>query len=220
MAFESATKRQQELAKSLLSGCTMPTSNLDHTTSQHSSFGCARHVTWLNSTRAGFSRSMAITPPTFTISFGKRLALTVTKSELSLRRNPTQSHECCYRPEIGTSTRGNRSYPDQHTWTGIKTNLSFRQATSDDIISLFQMHCHGTEPLFYKSPTGLSSVITRGYRERVQEVKYVLNSATTGIHISCDLWTSTNLLSLLGVVSHFSDSHHIKRTILLGVPRV
>ena len=39
-------------------------------------------------------------------------------------------------------------------------------------------------------------------------------------HISCDLWTSTNFLSLLGIVAHFLDSQNNKRNNLLALPRI
>lgn len=102
----------------------------------------------------------------------------------------------------------------------IVTNLSFRQVTNSTTVGLFQMHRPRTAPLFDTSHTGIKNAVLRGYRSRLEEVRVVLYMAVSKIHISCDLWSSTNLLSLLGVVAHFLDSNNFKRTILLGVPRV
>ena len=40
------------------------------------------------------------------------------------------------------------------------------------------------------------------------------------VHISFDLWTAWNLISLNGIVAHFIDEDAQKRTFLLGLPQV
>ena len=99
-------------------------------------------------------------------------------------------------------------------------NLSFEQATSSITIAMFQLLCGRTKALFYTSATSLGYLINDSYLRRQDEIQLLLYGAKTRIHISSDLWSATNGLSLLGVVAHFLDALHKHRTVLLALPRV
>jgi len=108
------------------------------------------------------------------------------------------------------------AYPD---WV-IMHNLSFRQATSKETVAIFQLLRPGCHNLFYTSATSLSRIIQDNFTQRQAEIMILLHSAVSKIHLSSDLWSSSNDLSLLGVVAHFLDALHNHRTILLGLPRL
>jgi len=48
----------------------------------------------------------------------------------------------------------------------------------------------------------------------------LLNSINGQVHISFDLWTAQNLISLNGIVAYFIDEDARKRTFLLGLTQV
>jgi len=52
------------------------------------------------------------------------------------------------------------------------------------------------------------------------QVRELLVTSKSRINLSFDVWTSSNDLSLLGVVAHFIDSRDRLRTALLGLPRL
>ena len=64
----------------------------------------------------------------------------------------------------------------------------------------------------------LSKHDRKSYEDRFTEIAHLLKSAQGSINVSCDIWTSTNGLSLLGTVAHFVDKSNTKRTILVALP--
>ena len=113
-------------------------------------------------------------------------------------------------------SRFSSSFPD---WV-LKRNITFRQATHEDTRAIFGQTREDIDKLLYKSPSSLSDLILRTYELRQINIRELLLTTKSKIHISCDIWTSTNHLSLLGVVAHFLDGTNIHRTVLLGIPRL
>jgi hypothetical protein len=58
----------------------------------------------------------------------------------------------------------------------------------------------------------------KGYDIHKAAVKEALQGAVSKIHIAFDLWTSSNCLSLNGIVAHFIDAKFESRAILLATP--
>lgn len=52
------------------------------------------------------------------------------------------------------------------------------------------------------------------------QLKQDLHNGRSRVHLSFDLWTSSNSMAMLAVVAHFIDEHYINRTIFLGLRRV
>lgn len=109
-----------------------------------------------------------------------------------------------------------RAYPD---WV-IKQNISYRSATHEDTRRIFARTRSGLEKLMYKSHTSLSNFIVDAYDRRHLEIRDVLLTTKSQITISCDAWTSTNNLSLLGVVAHFVGWNNKRYSTLLALPRL
>ena len=65
-----------------------------------------------------------------------------------------------------------------------------------------------------------NSIIYASYTRRQDEIKLLLSGAMSKIHLSNDLWSSTNNLLLLGIVAHFLDAFNKHCTLLLALPRV
>jgi hypothetical protein len=45
----------------------------------------------------------------------------------------------------------------------------------------------------------------RQFEDQKDQIKLVIWSAQSKIHISCDVWTSPNSLAILGITAHFID---------------
>jgi hypothetical protein len=61
--------------------------------------------------------------------------------------------------------------------------------------------------------------ILQAYESRKRQLRCELHNSKGLIHISFDLWTSSNSLAMIGVVGHWHDSDKI-RTTLLGLRRL
>jgi hypothetical protein len=66
----------------------------------------------------------------------------------------------------------------------------------------------------------LSNWIKNAFTYRTVNIKDLLATALSKINISCDIWTSTNGLSLLGVVAYFINGDGKLRLVLIGLPRI
>lgn len=140
--------------------------------------------------------------------------------EAPTRRSPWDSQPCQQGLRVLDDDFNGKSfslaYPD---WV-LKQNISYNSATSDDTISLFTKARPGIEVAMYKSHYSLSSVIQKAYKQRQLEIKDLLLTSKSQITISCDIWTSDNNMSLLGVVAHFLDANDQRQTVLVGLPRL
>ena len=84
----------------------------------------------------------------------------------------------------------------------VHDNVSFRQVESDSFGELIKY----LSPQGFAAMPGRTSVkswIMRSYNDYKRTVKEELKDALGKIHISFDLWTSGNCLSLNGIVAHF-----------------
>ena len=60
--------------------------------------------------------------------------------------------------------------------------------------------------------------IIQEYEKQAKVIKAVLANSQSLIHVSFDLWTSRNLLSLNGIIVHFVDKEFRAQTFLLALP--
>jgi hypothetical protein len=57
--------------------------------------------------------------------------------------------------------------------------------------------------------------VIRQFKIQKENVQQMIHSARSKIHISCDLWTSSNSLAILGVVAHFvTEDGKLQRCVL------
>jgi hypothetical protein len=87
-------------------------------------------------------------------------------------------------------------------WTIIQ-DQSFRNAVSPEVRSLLTWNRSQLLASLPKSATTLSDYVVITLASRKQEVRDLLTAAQSDITISCDIWTSPNDYSFLGVVAHF-----------------
>ena len=104
-------------------------------------------------------------------------------------------------------------------WT-ILQDVTFRQATRAHTRALLTFDRPQIQDCLVSAPTSLSNWIKNAFAYRTVNIKYLLVTALSKINISCDIWTSTNGLSLLGVVAHFIDKDGKLRSVLIGLPRI
>jgi hypothetical protein len=99
----------------------------------------------------------------------------------------------------------------------VYDNVSLRQVDSEPFRDL----------LAYLSPRAKDAIrtgktvkdwIMKGYRIHKAKVKQELQDSVSKIHISFDLWTSGNCLSLNAIVAHFVNAEFKNQTILLATP--
>jgi hypothetical protein len=72
----------------------------------------------------------------------------------------------------------------------------------------------------YTSGKSVRSFIIKEFQRRRMRVIDELHSARSKIHLSFDLWSSPNALSLCGVVAHYLTADLQSRAILIGLKRV
>lgn len=70
------------------------------------------------------------------------------------------------------------------------------------------------------SPSTISSLLTRTYLFEKDVIKQTLQSALSSIHLTLDLWSSPNHLSLLGIVAHYTDDNGQLTNAVLGMQEV
>jgi hypothetical protein len=104
-------------------------------------------------------------------------------------------------------------------WTVIQ-DLTYRQVTSQDTRNIITFDRPELAVAVWEDHKTLSKHVRKSYEDRFTEIAHLLKSARTRIHVSCDIWTSTNGLSLLGTVAHFVDKSNTKRTVLVALPRL
>ena len=85
----------------------------------------------------------------------------------------------------------------------ITQDMSFNQAVHSETRDILAYPDYEIQRLLPKSETTLSSWIKHAYELRHMDIKDILRYSRSKITISFDIWTSTNYLSLLGVVAHF-----------------
>jgi hypothetical protein len=57
--------------------------------------------------------------------------------------------------------------------------------------------------------------VIRQFKIQKETVQQMIHSARSKIHISCDLWMSSNSLAILGVVAHFvTEDGNLQRCVL------
>jgi len=72
----------------------------------------------------------------------------------------------------------------------------------------------------YTTGESIRSFILKEYQRRRVHVANELQTAHSQIHLSFDLWSSPNALSLCGVVAHYLTTDLKSRAILIGLKRV
>ena len=70
------------------------------------------------------------------------------------------------------------------------------------------------------SRTTLRAWIMDDWKRHKGVITALLDSISGQVHLSFDLWTARNLISLNGIVAHFIDENARKRTFLLGLPQI
>ena len=113
-----------------------------------------------------------------------------------------------------------RDYQRQLIDWAISQDLTFRLVTHAETRSSLAY----TEPQLLKiipnSHSTLADHIRQAYQQRREQLRDILHSAQSNIHISFDICTSTTGLSLVGIVGHFLDAGKQHRTAVLGLPRI
>ncbi|KJZ69618.1 hypothetical protein HIM_10981 [Hirsutella minnesotensis 3608] len=87
---------------------------------------------------------------------------------------------------------------------------------------LKQPFLHFDRDLAFQVPWSSSSVsreLRRVYESRMDDVRSELARALTSMHLSFDLWTSPNRLSIMAVFAHFIDRQGAARSVLLAMRR-
>ncbi|TKA63486.1 hypothetical protein B0A49_13143, partial [Cryomyces minteri] len=111
-------------------------------------------------------------------------------------------------------------YTAKLTDWAITQDLTFRQVCHEETQEMLAYDRPQLKAALPRSHTTLSEWVKQAYADRHIELKEKLLLAKSKLHISCDIWSSLNGFSLLGVVAHFLDENHKQQTALLGLPRL
>ena len=111
-------------------------------------------------------------------------------------------------------------FKKDYTDWAICEDLSFQQATSDCTRNLLQLGGPAAESVLPSSPTTLSNWVKSSYEARFTVLKDMLAVSKSKIHLSFDLWSSSNHLTLCGIVAHFLNQDGFLKVALLGLPHL
>jgi hypothetical protein len=102
------------------------------------------------------------------------------------------------------------------TWI-TKQNISFQQVENIEFRKL-QHYCDpSAAALIPKSGNTIKAWIYVLFNQAKDHLRSMLHRAPGVIHITLDMWSSTNQLPLLGVIAHFSDEDGFLQQVLLGL---
>ena len=101
-------------------------------------------------------------------------------------------------------------------WT-VMADVEFSQIYNKDFRTFLHYINQPANKMLPSSDTTIRTRVMLLFQEGQQRLRYLLQSAASSIHLTCDAWTSSNSLALLGVVSHFVDESGALRTLLLAL---
>ncbi|EKG09031.1 HAT domain-containing protein [Macrophomina phaseolina MS6] len=104
----------------------------------------------------------------------------------------------------------------------IKLDLSFRQASSEELRKVVIQGGPLADRLLTRSPTTVANLVKWSFEDRRKKVQDLVSSAKSKITFSVDMWTSDegNKKAYLAVNSHFIDNLGTLRTALLSFARI
>ncbi|PWI63935.1 hypothetical protein PCL_02788, partial [Purpureocillium lilacinum] len=102
----------------------------------------------------------------------------------------------------------------------ILEDVTFRQASSERLRLLI---ANGGEPASQLLPqhhTTVCSWIRHTFESHRKIIFGLVKGAKSCVHLSFDLWTTSNGFHYIGIVGHFVDGEGKKQDVLLGLPRL
>ena len=96
-------------------------------------------------------------------------------------------------------------------------DVEFSQIYNKDFRTFLHYINQPANKMLPSSDTTIRTRFMLLFQEGQQRLRYLLQSAASSIHLTCDAWTSSNSLALLGVVSHFVNESGALRTVLLAL---
>ena len=102
----------------------------------------------------------------------------------------------------------------------ICQHISFRQVESKQFRNLITYCSPVLESILPQSSDTIRNWVLKEFHKYQKNLTDSFSSFTGPVYISFDLWTSSNSLSLIGVVAHWIDNFHIIRTCLLGLQQI
>lgn len=99
----------------------------------------------------------------------------------------------------------------------VASGISFRKLENAELRALLRYLNPQTDGLVPVHST-VGRWISKAYDQQLGVVTEALQSSTSRINLSFDMWTSGNQLAVLGTIAHFIDAEGSPRHILLGLP--
>jgi len=128
---------------------------------------------------------------------------------LEVKLSSSQANLVSGRAQVTTRTTVSQQHFDSQGYLkaiidwSIKQDLTYRQVTSEDTRDILSFDRPEMDATLWENHSTLRNHIEEAYNLRLVDIRELLQAANSKIHISCDIWTSTNSHSLLGVVAHF-----------------
>ncbi|EKG09199.1 HAT domain-containing protein [Macrophomina phaseolina MS6] len=99
-------------------------------------------------------------------------------------------------------------------------DVSFRGATSPNFRDMFSTVAPIISRFIPQSHNTITAWLGLEYGPAFTAMLAALQSATSVIHISFDVWTSDSKKAYLGIIAHFLDASYTRRNVLLALPRL
>ena len=103
----------------------------------------------------------------------------------------------------------------------VSCNLSFRMIENTEFRAFLKYLNDDAEELMAKHHSTIRIWVIRQYKGlKLNTIIPILGKARSKIHISCDLWTSPNTMSILGITAQFVDESGKLRSLVLALKEI
>jgi hypothetical protein len=139
--------------------------------------------------------------------------------QISIQQAMSIAQENPYKRRRLNDDSGSSLDPDQLEVLYVKwvtaCSVSFRMVECPEFRALFSYVNKDIDTWLPNSHNTIKEWVLRRFEDQKVKVKQSLNSSRTQIHISCDLWSSPNSLSILGIIAHYiTDKGQLRSSVL------
>jgi hypothetical protein len=102
------------------------------------------------------------------------------------------------------------------TWI-ILAHIALNCVENDAFRAFIQLLNPSLFEYLYHTGASIKVLILRDFAARKERVRQRLSKSKSKIHISFDLWTSSNSLAMLGIVAHYLDESLVSKSLIIAM---
>lgn len=102
----------------------------------------------------------------------------------------------------------------------VADDLPFELVSHNSFRALLEYINPKANELLPRSPQTIRAHAMKLFEEGKQRLRYILATAISDIHVTCDMWTSPNHLGILAIVGHFTSENLERRAVTLALVEI